>query len=78
MDIRCVIDWPGTASFLKDVIVAGAAIFTARVAVIGLQKWRAEESGKADFDLARRVGKATFRFRDVLQDARSPTSPRSE
>lgn len=71
-DIRCVTDWPGTMSFIKDVVLAGAAIFTATVAYKGIDKWRSEESGKADFDLARRIGKAVFGFRDALANARSP------
>lgn len=71
-DIRCVVDWPGTMSFIKDTVLAGAAIFTATVAYRGIHRWRGEESGKADFDLARRIGKATFGFRDALANARSP------
>lgn len=76
--ITCVVDWPGTMSFIKDLIVAVAAIVTATVACIGISKWRAEESGKADFDLARRLGKAVFRFRDGLAYARRPFISNSE
>jgi hypothetical protein len=68
--ITCVIDWPGTMSFIKDLVVAVAAIVTATVACFGISKWRAEESGKADFDLARRLGKAVYQFRDALTLAR--------
>ena len=71
-DIACVVDWPGTMSFIKDLVVAIAAIVTATVACLGISKWRAEESGKADFDLARRLGKAVFQFRDALEFARRP------
>jgi hypothetical protein len=70
--ISCVVDWPGTMSFIKDLILAVAAIVTATVAYLGISKWRAEESGKADFDLARRLGKAVFQFRDALAFARRP------
>ena len=68
--MACVIDWPGTASFVRDVIVSIATVVTATVAVKGINKWRAEESGKADFELSRRVGRAAFRLRDVLANAR--------
>lgn len=71
-DISCVIDWPGTMSATKDVVVAIAAAVTAWAACRGLSKWRQEESGKADLDLARRVGKEVFRLRDALTDARRP------
>jgi len=69
-EVACAIDWPGTADFFKDIVVSVAAIFTAGVAYRGISKWRSEEAGKADFDLARRVGKSVFRMRDVLADAR--------
>jgi len=58
-------------SNLKDIVVAAAAIFTAWAAYKGIFKWRNEESGKADFELSRRVGKSVFRMRDVLSDARN-------
>jgi hypothetical protein len=69
--MACVIDWPGTASFIRDVIVSAATIITATVAIKGINKWRSEESGKADFDLSRRIGKAVFRLRDVMRNARN-------
>lgn len=76
--ITCSIDWPGTMSFIKDLIVAVAAIVTASAAWLGVSKWRAEESGKADFDLARRLGRAIFRFRDAMASARRPLTGNSE
>jgi hypothetical protein len=51
--------------FIRDMVVTGVALW-------GVNKWRAEESGKADFDLARRLGKAVFQFRDALASARRP------
>lgn len=39
----------------KDVTVAFAAIVTARVAVVGLRKWRDELRGKAHFEAARNL-----------------------
>lgn len=65
-------NWPGVADFARDVIVSLAVIVTAIVACIGINTWRAEESGKADFDLARRLGTAVYRFRDALALARRP------
>lgn len=71
-EFACVIDWPGTASFFQSVIVSGAAIFTAVFAYKGISKWRDEAIGKAHADLALRVGKAVYRLRDDLQQARRP------
>lgn len=68
----CAIDWQGTMSFIKDLVVSCAAVFAAFVAYKGINEWRAEESGKADFELARRIGKAVFQLRDLLADARRP------
>lgn len=77
-ELACVLDWPGTASFFKDIIISGAAVFTAFVAYKGISKWRSEESGKADFELSRRIGKAIFRMRDVMRNARAPFVVASE
>jgi len=68
----CTVDWLAVVGVTKDVVVAIAAIVTATVACIGISKWRAEESGKADFDLARRLGTAVYRFRDAMAAARHP------
>ena len=70
--IACEVDWAATASVVRDVIVSIATMFTAFVAYKGISKWRSEESGKADFELSRRIGKVIFRMRDVLKNARAP------
>jgi hypothetical protein len=57
---------------IKDVLLGGAAVTTAIVAVIGLSKWRKELEGKTGFDAARGLIKATYRLRDQLQICRSP------
>lgn len=68
----CTVDWLAVAGVTKDVVVAIAATVTAAVAWRGISAWRAEESGKADFDLARRLGTVVYRFRDAIAAARSP------
>jgi hypothetical protein len=74
----CAVDWLAVVGVAKDVVVAIAAIVTATVACIGISKWRAEESGKADFDLARRLGTAAYRFRDAIAAGRRPFISASE
>ncbi|NID04236.1 hypothetical protein HBF26_05020 [Luteibacter jiangsuensis] len=68
----CRVDWPGAISVFKDVVVAIAAGVTAVVAARGFSRWRAEDQGKADFDLARRALKALFTYKLEFARARSP------
>jgi hypothetical protein len=56
----------------KDAVLAAAATVTAIVAVRGLRKWHQEMNGKADFDAARALGRATFKLRDEINACRSP------
>jgi hypothetical protein len=62
----CSVDLPGLINVLKDVALGGAAIVTATVAVRGLRKWREELRGKANFDVARGLARAT-KLRDDIQ-----------
>lgn len=57
---------------VKDVLLGGAALTTAVVAVTGLKKWRQELEGKSQFDAARGLVKSTYKLRDQLQVCRSP------
>lgn len=56
----------------KDVIIALSAVFTASVAYRGLDKWRSELRGKADFEAARDMARSVYKVRDALARARSP------
>lgn len=56
----------------KDVVLGLAAATTAIVALIGLRKWRQELHGKAHFDAARGLIRATYKLRDELRICRSP------
>lgn len=51
----------------KDIALAGAAIATAIAAWRGLGKWSAEIKGKAAFDVARGLAKATYKLRDEVR-----------
>ncbi|MBM3358681.1 MAG: hypothetical protein FJY54_13270 [Betaproteobacteria bacterium] len=63
---------PDTISVAKDIIVSVAAIVTASVAAYGINKWRRELSGKAHYDAAHGLLKATYKLRDAIAGARSP------
>ena len=66
------IDWPLTITAIKDVLLGAAAVITASVAVVGLQRWRLELRGKADFEAARALARATYKLRDELAMCRTP------
>jgi len=57
---------------------AVSAAVTAIIAYKGLNKWQNELKGKASFDLARSLARATFKLRDELVYCRSPFIPASE
>lgn len=59
-------------TMVKDALVAVAAATTAIVAVMGLSSWNRELRGKAAFDVARSLARATYKLRDELRDCRSP------
>ncbi len=56
----------------KDVLLGFAAIITASVAILGLKKWSVELKGKAEFEAARNLIRATYKLRDAIQSCRSP------
>lgn len=68
----CSIDWASFFSSLKDIAIAAAAVVTAFVAYVGLQKWREELRGKADFEVARAFARATYKVRDEIAICRAP------
>lgn len=59
-------------SATKDIVLMLAAIITAKIAYKGLQRWSRELKGKADFEIARNLIRATYKLRDELGYCRSP------
>lgn len=67
------IDWTAAArvfSLTKDLLLGAGAIVTAGVAVIGLNRWARELSGKAEFEAVPNLITVTYKIRDVLAQAR--------
>lgn len=62
---------PEIITAVKDVFLGIAAATTAIVAVIGLKNWSRELKGKAEFDVARNLIRATYKLRDELKNCRS-------
>ena len=56
----------------KDVIVGAAAVTTAAVAVYGVNRWRSEVRGRAEFETARELMRATYQVRDQIRSVRAP------
>jgi cell fate (sporulation/competence/biofilm development) regulator YlbF (YheA/YmcA/DUF963 family) len=62
----------------KDLAIVGVAVTTAIVAITGLKSWQRELTGKAEFDVARGLVRATYTLRDEVQCCRSPFVAGSE
>lgn len=65
-------EWTQYLSALKDIILASAAIFTASIAFKGINKWKEELKGKAEFEAATKLLKNVLIIRDELENARAP------
>ena len=65
-------------SAFKDIILACAALVTASIAVYGVKSWSRELKGKASFEVARGLIRATYKLRDELGYSRSPWTSLSE
>lgn len=57
---------------IKDILVGIAAIVTPLIALIGLKNWNRELRGKAAFEVAVGLAKATYKLRDEVKSFRSP------
>lgn len=65
-------------TIIKDIFISIAAVTTAYVAYTGLEKWKKELNGKANFDTARALIRATYKLRDEIEYSRSPFIPVGE
>ena len=57
---------------VKDLIVALAAVVGAAIAWRGLQTWKRQLKGGVEYDLARRLMRCTYLYRDALIALRHP------
>ncbi|MGH8503397.1 MAG: hypothetical protein ACREVE_13180 [Gammaproteobacteria bacterium] len=63
---------------VTDALVGLAAVITATAALFGLIIGRRELQTRAEFDVARKLIRATYRLRDAVQTFRSPLIRQSE
>jgi hypothetical protein len=59
---------------VANVVVALSAVAGVVIAFLGLQTWRCELHGRADFDLARRVMFAVYELRNAIRQSRNELS----
>lgn len=57
---------------LKDLVTAGVALGGLRVAWLGVDAWKRQLRGQTEYDLARRLLRATLDVRDAVARLRSP------
>lgn len=57
---------------VKDALLGIAAAVTAVVAVFGIRSWHRELTGKAEFEVARALIRATYKVREAIRACRSP------
>ena len=59
-------------SLLKDLVLSGAAITGAVVAVKGLGTWQRQLRGQSEYELSRRILVTLFKYRDAINGVRHP------
>jgi hypothetical protein len=57
---------------MKDVALAVAGIIGSVVAILGLNTWKRQLYGQSEYDLAKRLLKSLYLFREVINNARHP------
>ena len=56
----------------KDAYLSIAAAIAILVSILGLRTWKKQLRGKTEYELARRLLRATYKARDAIQDVRHP------
>jgi len=59
-------------AIIKDLVLAGAAITGAIVAVKGLGTWQRQLKGQSEYELSRRILVSLFKYRDAINGVRHP------
>ena len=56
---------------IRDIILAIAGVIGACVAILGLNTWKRQLYGQSEYDLARRILKSLYLFREAMNNARA-------
>jgi len=70
--------WYSITAIIKDILLSVAAITTVLVAIIGLYTWKRELHGKARFEAAQKLIRATYILREEVRICRSPFTSSNE
>jgi hypothetical protein len=57
---------------IKDVVLAIAGVIGSVVAILGLGTWKRQLYGQSEYELAKRLLKSLYLFREVINNARHP------
>ena len=57
---------------VKDIVITLAAASAALCVYLGLNAWRNELKGKAEYELAKNVLKSVYRVREAFKHVRNP------
>ncbi|HEH9416839.1 TPA: hypothetical protein SIA31_000834 [Aeromonas sobria] len=63
---------------VKDVVLGLCAVGTFILAAYGVKNWARELKGKADFEVSRQFIRAVYKFRDEIENSRSPMTLANE
>lgn len=66
--LTCMEIW----TVVKDLVILGAAITGAVVAVKGLGTWQRQLKGQSEYELSRRILVTLFKYRDAINGVRHP------
>ncbi len=69
---RLELEYIEATTLFKNLILSGAAITGAVVAVKGLSTWNRQLKGQHEYELSRRILVSLFKFRDVIFAVRRP------
>ncbi len=72
------VDLAGVAEAIRDSAIAIVSVLGLIIAYCGLQTWRRQLRGNTEYDLARRLLRASFKMRDALRTVRNPFMVASE
>ena len=65
-------------SLIKDVLVSIAAMIASIVAIYGLSTWKRQLRGETEYELARRILRLCYKYRDAVKRVRDPWMMGSE
>ncbi len=57
---------------IKDIVLICTVIVAAYVGLKGLSTWRSQVHGQTEYDLAKRILRATYKAREAIHGVRNP------